>query len=686
MAAKILKSTVAISLFLTVLTFSAIAHAKIITVDDDGPANFNTIQAAIDDANNGDVVEIQPGRYTGPGNRDIDYNGKAITVRSTYPNDPNVVAATIIDCNGTEIEPHRGFYFHNVEGPNSILAGITITNGMGAIEDFYSGFGTYLSSIGGAILCTGSSPKIMSCSILGNEAFSYGGGICFSNSDNAIMINCELRGNLAERGGAIFAIDSSPIVDRCIFTSNSSGRPWRDNFGAGMYNFDSSPLLIDCTFYGNLASRRGGYGGGMYNYQSGTTLVNCTFAENSASAGGGMHNRLSSPTLLRCTFTANLGSGRGGGINNDYSNAVIKDCTFIGNRSSYNGGGMNNNDHSNFVADNCTFFNNIATWGRGGSMRNSNSDPVIRNCIFVSNSAKFGGAVWNYRNNGFIIDCILSGNLAEEYGGGMHIDDCDLTLTNCTFVGNFASNGKALACDSWQSCQPSNLLIVNCILWDAADEIWNNDSSTITITYSDVQSGWEGEGNIDADPCFIEPGYWADANDPNIIVEPNDTNAFWIDGDYHLLPDSPCIDAGDPNYIPEPNETDLDGKPRVMGGRVDMGAYEYRPLVSAEAKIVPRTISLASSGKWIAVFIWLPEEYDVADIEPKSVFFANEIQPEEFSVDEQQQVAMARFNRNDVQAILEVGDIELTITGQLADGTVFEGKDTIKVLNKAGKN
>jgi len=64
------------------------ASARIITVDDDLPADFNNIQAAINDANNGDIIEVQPGRYTGPGNRDIDLLNKAITVRSKNPEDP----------------------------------------------------------------------------------------------------------------------------------------------------------------------------------------------------------------------------------------------------------------------------------------------------------------------------------------------------------------------------------------------------------------------------------------------------------------------------------------------------------------------------------------------------------------------------------------------------------------------
>jgi hypothetical protein len=94
------------------------------------------------------------------------------------------------------------------------------------------------------------------------------------------------------------------------------------------------------------------------------------------------------------------------------------------------------------------------------------------------------------------------------------------------------------------------------------------------VSFSDVEGGtaavyvdanctlnWE-VGNIDIDPCFVEPGQW-DAND------------VWVEGDYHLTVDSVCVNSGDPNYIAGPNEMDLDGEPRVNCGRIDMGAYEF---------------------------------------------------------------------------------------------------------------
>ena len=108
--------------------------------------------------------------------------------------------------------------------------------------------------------------------------------------------------------------------------------------------------------------------------------------------------------------------------------------------------------------------------------------------------------------------------------------------------------------------------------------------------------------------------------------------------------------------------------------------------ISAEIDIQPDTLNISSEGRWISCRIQFPEDYEVGEIDPNSVLLEDEIQAESFRVDEEQQVATARFKRSDVQAILEVGEVELTVTGQFLDGTVFEGTDTIKVINKGRKN
>jgi hypothetical protein len=162
-------------------------QARIITVDDDGFAEFNNIQAAINDANEGDTIIVEDGIYTGDGNRDIDFLGKAITLRSE-----NGPGSCIIDCEGTYTDNHRGFYFHSGESENSILDGFTVTNGY-IVTMCWGGAGIYIDN---------SSPTISNCMVRGNVAeldplslcFCYGGGIYF-NGTILTMTNCIINDN-----------------------------------------------------------------------------------------------------------------------------------------------------------------------------------------------------------------------------------------------------------------------------------------------------------------------------------------------------------------------------------------------------------------------------------------------------------------------------------------------------------
>jgi len=292
---------------------------------------------------------------------------------------------------------------------------------------------------------------------------------------------------------------------------------------------------------GPIPDRRGG---GMYNTSVCLKLTNCIFSENSArSSGGGMWNWGSFTTLTKCRFNRNS-AGDGGGIGN-LGNAKLTNCTFSGN-SAYWGGGMLN-------------------WHR--------NKVTLTDCTFNGNSAMTGGGIRNMdRSNVILINCIFSGNSADENGGGMYCEgSCPTNIVNCTFSKNSAqeeggglyiplppvTSGGLSAKDDDDKCK-----ITNCIFWENwPQQIVDLSGFRLAASYSDVQGGWAGEGSIDADPCFVDAE----------------------NGDYHLLADSPCIHAGDPNYIAEPNETDLDGKPRVIGGRIDMGAYEFNHIPVADA-------------------------------------------------------------------------------------------------------
>jgi len=228
------------------------------------PSEYGTIQAAINDCNEGDIVVIEPGTYTGTDNTDLDFNGKAITVRSTKPDNPAVVAATIIDCNGSESEPHGGFYFHTYEDANSVLSGLTITGA-------YGGFG-------GAIKCYDSSPAIVNCVFVDNSVSGAGAGM-HNHYSNPILINCIFRNNSSDWvGGALRNHTSSPVLINCLVTDNSA------HYGGAMQNENSSsnPTLINCTFTGNTAS---GWAGGILVRDSIPVISNCIFWGNSDAGG-----------------------------------------------------------------------------------------------------------------------------------------------------------------------------------------------------------------------------------------------------------------------------------------------------------------------------------------------------------------------------------------------------------------
>jgi hypothetical protein len=310
-------------------------------------------------------------------------------------------------------------------------------------------------------------------------------------------------------------LDSSAILDGfAISGGNANGTSWNEYRGGGMYNDNSSPTLTNCTFSDNSAGVWVGPtgGGGMYNHGSSPVLTNCTFSGNwtyGLSSGGGMLNEDSSPVLNSCTFEDNHAYdwGFGGGMVNRGSSPTLTACTFKSNST---------------------------TWmGHGGGMDNWESSPTLRNCTFLGNSAGYGGGMYNsasdpdHSSSPLLTNCTFSDNSAEEDGGGMGNANSSPTLTNC-------------------------------ILWgDTPDEIGNDLDSSPVVTYSDIQGGYPGEGNIDAYPWFVDPA----------------------NGDLHLGACSRCIDAGDPDPEGLP-PYDFEGDDRIIDGDedgeaiVDMGVDE----------------------------------------------------------------------------------------------------------------
>lgn len=390
---------------------------------------------------------------------------------------------------------------------------------------------------GGAWTCT-----LSDSAFVGNTAY-YGGGAWGCDR----VTSCTFSGNTATFGGGTYACDR---VAACTFSGNTA------TYGGGAFGCKA---IDDSLFENNAAS---GDGGGAYAGEGGSTLSGCTLLDNFAnSVGGGSANCM----LFNCTLRGN-GAGAGGGA----GYGALIDCTLDDNYAYYYGGGAFNCD----VLDGCTISSNTAAFGDGGGTHGcglnrcllvgnyaggngggsygGGSGPsiegvhplvsapsgVIEDCTYIGNSAWYGGGG---ACGGTLDNCLLFGNASTNYGGGAY----SCTMFNCTVARNRSEiqSGGVESCKVYNSIVWSNTALIgpNYLASTRGDMVY-----TCTTPLPDG-----GVGNICADPLFLNPAK---------------------DG-YRLSPGSPCIDAGLNDYVSAP--VDLDGKPRILGPRVDMGAYEY---------------------------------------------------------------------------------------------------------------
>ncbi len=227
------------------------------------PGDAATIQAGIDLALDGEVVLVADGTWLGTGNVDLDFGGKAITVRSI-----SGPAGCVINCFSL-IADHRGFWFHNGEGPGSVLRGFTIASGSEAS--------------GGGIRCNGASPTIVDCVITDCTAASYGGGIYGGNSSPR-LINCRINGCTANSGGGAYFSGGAPWFESCRLDNNAALGDTLPALGGGLYSNSSSPAILHSVIENNSA---GLFGGGIAAWGSTVATGNCLVTGNSAGVGGG---------------------------------------------------------------------------------------------------------------------------------------------------------------------------------------------------------------------------------------------------------------------------------------------------------------------------------------------------------------------------------------------------------------
>lgn len=273
------------------------------------PAEYPTIRAGIDAALAGDVVLVADGVYTGPDNKNLSFNGKAITVRSE-----SGAASCVIDCEGDG----RGFVFDNTgETAESVVEGFTIQNGN--------------ASHGGGIFIMYAGPTIRAC-VLKNNADSGIYAWADPNEVAPLVVDCVFVGNFAENFGGGAYIRGGRIVD-CVISGNRT-REYSSS-GGGLYLRDAR--LERSVVAGNESS----VAAGVFLGERSEILASVLIGNRSDNRGGGVFVSPSPSVIIRdCLIAGNWAFLHGGGIDAGLQEIAVNGCTIVGNYAGSLGGGI----------------------------------------------------------------------------------------------------------------------------------------------------------------------------------------------------------------------------------------------------------------------------------------------------------------------------------------------------------
>ncbi|MAI66297.1 MAG: hypothetical protein CMJ26_00295 [Phycisphaerae bacterium] len=283
-----------ISMFLT-----STALADTWTVDDDGKADFDNIQDALDAVDTGDVIAIAAGTYN---------------ESDLYIEDADITITGEVNAKGEPLVTIDG------GGDSGILIAIGVAGATGTtVENI-----VFTGSTGNALWIYHHNPTIRNCVFTGNVTSSLGGAL-WSSDTEAIIENCRFVNNTASNTGSIFfskatkSVGPGPTIRDCVFENNTA-------YSTAVIQH-CNPVIEQCTFENNTAN----YGGGMYNHSSSPTLTDCTFENNTANYGGGMFNSVSSnPTLTGTTVCGNTPEQIIGDWTDNGGNTVADECECVG--------------------------------------------------------------------------------------------------------------------------------------------------------------------------------------------------------------------------------------------------------------------------------------------------------------------------------------------------------------------
>ncbi len=379
--------------------------------------------------------------------------------------------------------------------------------------------------------------------VVTNGLYATGGRAVYGTMTNRVAVDRPLTLRSVNgpeftviQGGRLPDTNNGDGAIRCVYLANGASlmgftltngatravaTTGEGNGGGVWCESPNNSVVSNCLVTGNFAYY---LGGGAY----GGMLNNCTLNTNSAKGYLGSGAGACGGTLNNCTLNGNSAEWDGGGA----YESTLNNCTLNGNTTAWEGGGAYGG-----MLSNCTLNGNWAAWEGAGAY-----GSTLNNCKLNSNSAAWdgGGAYASTLNN-----CTLNGNSAAWEGGGA----AGCTLNNCTLGGNSAaiSGGGVLSST-----------LNNCVVYfNTCADGANYDSSSALNYCCTTPLPTNGIGNITYVPLFVDTNGWAN-------LRPQST--------------SPCINAGT-NAL-APTGPDLDGNPRIKGGIVDIGAYEYQTPVS----------------------------------------------------------------------------------------------------------
>ena len=420
---------------LIVCVLSSAAVADTWTVDDDGKADFDNIQDALDAVDTGDVIAIAAGTYN---------------ESDLYIEDADITITGEVNAKGEPLVTIDG------GGESGILIAIGVVGATGAtVENI-----VFTGSTGNALWIYHHNPTIRNCVFTGNVTSSLGGAL-WSSDTEAIIENCRFVNNTASNTGSIFFSKATksvgpgptirgcvfenntaystaviqhcnPVIEQCTFENNTSA----DFFGATLYLLQSAATISDCVFSGNAGSGIGAESA------DGLQIIDCTFNDNAVAYGGGVRisgsssGGVHSALISGCRFTNHVSSVSelGSALNSNNINLTLFECEFMGNRGD---AGVWFASGASYDIDRCLFENNFD--GACASF-SGDVDVSMSQCTFIDNSSS-GVSIGGFSTASFS-ECLFQNNHATWGPGGISVTQTNTIINSCEFKENGPTSGS----------------------------------------------------------------------------------------------------------------------------------------------------------------------------------------------------------------------------------------------------